>query len=246
MCYRVGSTRVYFDVKCPFEEPLPLGLPWTVLPAGHTPGGLERIREFLKRPDLQSPEMFQEGKNREMRLKAALVDAHKKFPKDPGLNELNLLFVACGDFIRMGEWHGNLLGTGGFFTGASFHCPETYRNVDYVILSNLKYRHSVAFEFPAWSLEDVLLIPIVNTHGRTNLFEATITEGLSIFRHYRKEFLSGRERGSREEIHARLDPHAKVMWFVTRHLSQSEQHRFFPVWPRPPLFIYDVPSSERR
>jgi hypothetical protein len=43
--------------------------------------------------------------------------------------------------------------------------------------------HSVAFNYPAWSLDDVLLIFIVNPHGRKNLLGATITEGLSIFGH---------------------------------------------------------------
>lgn len=132
----------------------------------------------------------------------------------------------------MSEWHGNLMGAGGFLTGNSFHPPETFRNVDCMILSNLKYRHSVAFNFPAWSLDDVLLIPIVNPHGRTNLFDATITEGLSIFSHYRKEFLSDRIiKAGVEEIQAGIDPHTKVTWFVDRHLSLSEKKRFFPVCP---------------
>ena len=132
----------------------------------HTPGGLERVREFVRMANTQFPDRFQEGKNREMRLKDALIDANQKFRQNPELDELNVLFVACGDFTRMSEWHGNLMGAGGFFTGESFHPPETYRNVDCVILSNLKYRHSVAFNFPAWSLDDVLLIPIINPHRR--------------------------------------------------------------------------------
>jgi len=230
--YRVGSTRVCLEVKCPFEERPVSNPPFTVVPAGHTPGGLERMRNFVQTANTQLPNAFQEGRNREMRLKDALVGAHEKFPEDPGMNELNLLFVACGDFTRMSEWHGNLMGAGGFFTGNSFHPPETFRNVDCVILSNLKYRHSVAFNFPAWSLDDVLLIPMVNPHGRTNLFDATIREGLSVFSHYRKEFLSDRIlKAGVEEIQAGIDPHTKVTWFVDRHLSLSEKKRFFPVCP---------------
>jgi hypothetical protein len=120
-----------------------------VLPAGHTPGGVERVREFVKTANTQSPNSLQEGKNREMRLKEALVGAHQKFRQNPDMDGLNLLFLACGDFTRMSEWHGNLMGAGGFFTGNSFRPPEAFRNVDCVILSNLKYRHSVAFNYSA-------------------------------------------------------------------------------------------------
>jgi hypothetical protein len=230
--YRIGSTRVCLEVKCPLEESLVSYPAFTVVPAGHTPGGREGMRNFVQAANTQHPNVFQEGKNREMRLKDALVDAHQKFPKNPGMDELNLLFVACGDFTRMSEWHGNLMGAGGFFTGDSFHPPNTYRNLDCVILSSLKYRHSVAFNFPAWSLDDVLLIPIVNPHGRKNLLDATITEGLSIFTHYRKEFLSERIlKAGPEENQASVDPHTKVTWFVDRHLSLPEKRRFFPVCP---------------
>jgi hypothetical protein len=230
--YRIGSTRVCLDVKCLFEEPLVSSPPYRVLPAGHTPGGLERVREFVNMANTQFPDRFQEGKNREMRLKDALEDANKKFRQNPEMDELNLLFLAFGDFTRMSEWHGNLMGAGGFFTGNSFHPPGTYRNVDIVIVSNLKYRHSAAFNFPAWSLDDVLLIPIANPHGRKNLFDPTIVEGLSIFSHYRKDFLSERIlRMGVEEVQAGADPHTKVTWFVDRHLSLEEKKRFFPVCP---------------
>lgn len=239
VCYRVGSTRVYLEVKCPAEEPLASVSypPITVVPAGHTPGGLERVRNFVRTANTQHPSAFQEGKNREMRLKDALVDAHQKFRQNPAMDDLNLLFVACGDFTQMSDWHGNLMGAGGFFTGGSFHPPDTYRNVDCVILSSLKYRHSVAFNFSAWSLDNVLLIPILNPHGRKNLLDTTITEGLSIFGHYWKEFRSERIlRAGPEELQASADPHTKVTWFVDRHLSPEEKRRFFPVCtPRSPL-----------
>jgi len=235
--YRVGSTRVCLEVKCPFEEPLVAYPPFTVLPGGHAPGGLEPMRNFVQRANTQFPNAFQEGKNPEMRLKDALVYANQKFRQNPDMDELNLLFVACGDFTRMSEWHGNLMGAGGFFTGDSFHPPDTYRKVDCVILSNLKYRHSVAFNFPAWSLDDVLLIPIINPHGRKNLLDETIREGLSIFGHYRKEFRSDRIlKAGVEKVQAGADPHTKVTWFVDRHLSLPEKKRFFPVCPpRSPL-----------
>ena len=106
----------------------------------------------------------------------------------PEPNELNVLFLACGDFFRMSEWHGNLFAEGGLFTDRPFHPHSTFKNVDCVVLSNVRYRHQVAFDYPAWSLDDALLVPIVNPHGRKNIFDDTIAEGLSVFNHYRREF----------------------------------------------------------
>jgi hypothetical protein len=65
----------------------------------------------------------------------------------------------------MSEWNGYLFGSGGLFTPESFHPLESYCNVDLVILSNVKYRHKFAPNYPARSLDDVLLIPIRKPHG---------------------------------------------------------------------------------
>jgi hypothetical protein len=172
------------------------------------------------------------GKRADLRLKDALVNSHQKFKPVPDSDDLNILFLACGDFYKMSEWHGYLFGQGGLCTGDPFHPPETFRNVDCIMLSNLKYRHETAFDFPAWSLDDVLLIPIINPHGRKNVFDTTITKGLSIFKHYRKEFLSNRiVRPGAEEIQDMIAPQTKVTWFVGRHLDAEEKTQFFPVWP---------------
>jgi hypothetical protein len=50
-----------------------------------------------------------------MRLKEALVGAHQKFPQNPEMDDLNLLFLACGDFLHMSQWHGNLVGAGSYW-----------------------------------------------------------------------------------------------------------------------------------
>jgi hypothetical protein len=132
----------------------------------------------------------------------------------------------------MSEWHGYLFGQGGLFTANPFHPPETYRNVDCVILSNLKYRHSVAFDFPAWSLDDVFMVSLQNPHRRTNVFDRTVADGLSIFTQYGKEFFANRiVRPGVEEIQDMIAPQTKVTWFVDRHLDAEEKKRFFPVWP---------------
>src|SRR5260221_7752081 len=232
--YRIGSTTVSIEIKCPHEEeqaPFPANI--TTLPAGRSPGGRERLQNITNAFNSASSINFLEGKNRDNRLKDALLSAHQKFASNPGLDDLNVLFLACGDYYKMSDWHGYLLGQGGLFTNEPFHPPETYRNVDCIILSNLKYRHKIAFDFPAWSLDDMLMIPISNPHARKNIFWSTVTEGLSIFKHYRKEILADRiVRPRAEEVQELIAPHTKVTWFVHRQLSAEEQKRFFPVPPK--------------
>lgn len=229
--YRIGSTKVSIEVKCPHEEeqaPFPGNL--TVSPAGRVPGGRERVQNLMTALQSASSMNVLEGKNRDNRLKDALVCAHDKFPADPNTDELNVLFLACGDYYKMSEWHGYLFGQGGLFSGESFHRPETYRNVDCVILSNLKYRHKIAFDFPAWTLGEVLMIPIINPHARKNIFGQTVTEGLSVFKHYQKEFSADRiVQPGPEEIQERIGAHTKVTWFVYRQLTADERNLFFPV-----------------
>jgi hypothetical protein len=159
---------------------------------------------------------------RDLRLKEALLGAHQKFKPNPEIDELNVLFLACGDFYKMSEWHGYLLGQGGLFTGDPFHLPATFCNVDCLILSNVKYRHQVAFNFPAWSLGDVFMVPLQNPHRRKNVFDSTVAEGLSVFKHYGKEFFADRiVRSGAEEIQEMIAPQTKVTWFVDRHLCKA-------------------------
>jgi hypothetical protein len=230
--YRIGSTKVSLEVKCPFEEeqaPLPV---ITALPAGRLPGYDQTLARFTSVLGAGSSSKILKGKNRDNRMKDALVSAHGKFRSDPELDDLNILFFSCGNYYRMSEWHGYLFGSAGLFTPESFHPPENYCSVDLVVLSNLKYRHQFAPNFPAWSLDDVLLIPIRNPLGRRNVFSKTVDEGLSIFNHYRKEFLAGRiVTSGKEEIQDLVDSHTKVTRFVLTHLSDEQQKRFFPVTP---------------
>ena len=62
--------------------------------------------------------------------------------------------------------------------------------------------------------------------------EKTVAEGLSVFKHYGKEFFADRiVRPSAEEIQEMIAPQTKVTWFVDRHLNTEEKKRFFPVLP---------------
>lgn len=230
MYYRVDATKVHLEVKCPTEEtqePLPT---ITLASAGRMPDYQERLANVRAALSGNPSLKIVEEKKADLRLKDALVSAHLKFKPVPDSDDLNILFLACGDFYKMSESHGYLFGRRGLFTGDPFHPPETFRNVDCIILSNLKYRHETAFEFSAWSLDDVLLIPIVNPHGRKNVFDSTITTGLSIFKHYRKDFLSNRiVRPGAEEVQEMVAPQTKVTWFVDRQLDADEKKRFFPI-----------------
>jgi hypothetical protein len=92
--------------------------------------------------------------------------------------------------------------------------------------------HKFAYQFPAWSLDDVLLIPLVNPHGRKNVFDNAVSEGLSIFQHYRKEFRAGRIVTSGLEIQQdTMDPYTKVTRFVMTHFTAEERKRYFPLEP---------------
>jgi len=231
--YRIGSTTVCLEVKCPVEEeqaPFPENI--TVQTAGRMPGHRQAVQNLRNALSSGSTINFLEGKNRDLRLKDALVGAHEKFRSSPGIDDLNVLCIACGDFYKMSEWHGYLLGQGGLFTADPFHPPETFRNVDCVILSNLKYRHKVAFDFPAWSLGGVFMVPLTNPHRRKNLFDRTVAEGLSIFEHYGKEFFADRiVTPGAAEIQDKINAQTKVTWFVNRQLKDEEKERFFLVWP---------------
>jgi hypothetical protein len=62
-----------------------------------------------------------------------------------------------------------------------------------------------------------------------------VDEGLSIFNHYRMEFLARRIVTSEaEKIQDLVDPHTKVTRFVFTRLSSELQKRFFPVSPATP------------
>ena len=118
------------------------------------------------------------------------------------------------------------------------HLPQRLgvKKVDLVILSNLKYRHEEARAYPAWSLDDVLLLPIVNPHGRPNRTSDAIEEGLSVFPHYQKEFarFHGREVvwDKQSESLVSFEKQIKVSCFVMEYLTPAEFARFFPTIDR--------------
>lgn len=232
--FHLGATRVSVEVKCPFEEKPASSGDITLLTAGRIPNHREKYEELkgLFESGNQHTKLIL-GKNREYRMRDCLVSANAKFSSESGVDDLNVLFLSCGYFYRMNEWYHCLHGGQGLFTSNSF-CPEARcPNVDFVILSNLKYRHEYAREHPAWTLDDVLLLPIINPHGRSSCTSAAIKEGLSVFHHYRREFASfgGGQLivDEHSEVKADIEEMLKVNRFVGIHLTAEERSRFFPV-----------------
>jgi hypothetical protein len=85
-------------------------------------------------------------------------------------------------------------------------------------------------------LDDVLLLPVANPHGRPNRTSDAIEEGLSVFHHYQKEFarFHGRELiwDKQSESLVSFEKQIKVTCFVMEHLSPAEFIRFFPTIDR--------------
>jgi hypothetical protein len=230
--FRVKSTNVAIEVKCPFEEePAPYPGTITIQRAGRTRGTdetYEQIKETLE--SKASGTKFERGKNRDHRLKDCLISAHQKFSSESGLERLNILFLSCGHFYRMGEWYGCLYGRHELFTAESFQAPETYSKVDVVILSNVKYRHQHARNYPAWTLDDVLLLPVVNPRSGRRLLTQPVEEGLSVFDHYLKDFARPQIISAiYHPIDSAVDAMTQVNYFVQERLTGDERARFFPV-----------------
>jgi hypothetical protein len=105
------------------------------------------------------------------------------------------------------------------------------QNVDIVILSNLKYRHEHARNYPAWGLDDVFLLPFINPHGRRSCMGDSVKEGPNIFHHYKTEFESFNKilvTKSDPNIEAIVET-MKVSHFVKDRLKPQDFTRFFPV-----------------
>lgn len=165
-------------------------------------------------------------------MKDCLVSAHNKFSPNSGFDDLNVLFFSTGHWYRISEWHMCLFGGNGLFGANPFHPPRSFSLVDIVVLSSLKYRHEFVRDASSWTLDDVLLLPIVNPHGRRSCTGSTIKEGLSIFGHYRKEFAAFKPVGlivaQHSETKANIEETLKVNHFVMEILPPPNGLGFFP------------------
>ena len=131
-------------------------------------------------------------KHTDNRMKDYLVEANEKVGKHPDTNTLNVLIVACGHFANMQEWHGYLYANEGLFTSSSFWDRDSYKNVDGVLLTTLRYnhQHNFARRKESWDLSSSFNIFFRNPNSRSNIQPEIIQAFLDITPNYTDEFLA--------------------------------------------------------
>lgn len=186
--FKVHQTQVCLEVKCPVE---PDESPGVVLlrTAGRVPDHLAKANELgdlLKSGDNSVSVSL--AKNKDNALKDFLLSSHGKFSPDCGIDDLNVLFVACGNGSSLQSWHTYLVGHQGLFTTDAFYLPSEFNLVDVVVISNLKNCHLNGRNTHRFTLDDVFLLPVLNPFHRTTLLSSSIINGLSVFDHHLQRF----------------------------------------------------------
>lgn len=232
--YEIGATRVSLEVKCPVESQ-PSQESFVFKNVGRVSDRLENFGKFselqniIDNPDKDRKLEF--AKNNDNKMKDFLVLANGKFSPDSGVDDLNVLLVACGNCANIQEWWHCLYANEGLFTAESFNPASEYRLVDVVLLSNLKYLHSEAYDFHDWTLQNAFLLPCVNPHGRASALSDSIHGGLSTFNHHLTSFAKYSPKSINPRIPDDFVQQMKVNHYVVSHLEESEKIRHFPVWP---------------
>jgi hypothetical protein len=168
------------------------------------------------------------AKNKDNALKQFLAESHLKFNPNSGVDDLNILFVACEDHSNMNSWHRYLFGREGLFTANSFSPPQEHRHVDVVILSNLKYRHKSVRATSDWSLQDTLMLPFVNPHRRPTALRDSILNGLSVFEHHLEPFSKYSVTTDDPNVESDILDSVKVIHYVAEQLSEAQRVQYFP------------------
>lgn len=171
---------------------------------------------------------LQLAKNKDNALKQFLTDSHLKFNPNSNVDNLNILFVACEDHGNLNSWHRYLYGNEGLFTADSFSTPKDYRLVDVVTLSNLKYRHRFVRSANDWLLDDTLMLPFVNPHGRPAALAENILNGLALFQHHLKAFSEYSVTTDDPNVERDVLESVKVIHYVAERLSDAQRTRYFP------------------
>jgi hypothetical protein len=117
--FQVRSTKVSLEVKCPLEDkqaPFPGNITLKTVGRAPDPTGIERMKEIFE--SRTSGANFPLGKNPDLRMKNCLESANEKVYSKSGVDDLNLMFLSCGQFHNMSEWYICLYGPGGLFTPA--------------------------------------------------------------------------------------------------------------------------------
>ena len=176
----------------------------------------------------ESDKSLELGKNKDNTLKDFLISAQAKFAPHSGVDDLNLLFIACDDYFNMQHWYFYLFGGQGLFTKATFHPPADFNLVDVVVLSNLKYCHDRGKEFHDRTLKNVFILPILNPNRRCSALSESILKGLNVFDHHLKKFgayvPSENDPGAPREI----ANYIRLSSYVVDGMSPEDRKRYFP------------------
>ena len=221
------SLACSIEVKC--AEELDKGQPngFRISIAGRMPDHHVRVGELQSViPNLTL------SKNKDNTMKQFLINASQKFNPNVGVEDVNVLFVACGDHHNMNAWYLYLYGPQGLFTREPFYSPDEYGLVDVVIVSNLRYRHEHARSSADWSLKDTLMLPFVNPYKRATASSEGILAGLNMFEHHLGQFVT--YVPGPLEIPADILKNLKVIHYVLERLGPEQRARYFPTvesWP---------------
>jgi len=226
--YEVGAVRISLEVKCPREranDPNAL----IIKMAGRVPGyedEFNKLRDGIMEAHPDKDVVL--GQNKDNTFKDFLTLSHEKFNPASGIDDCNVLFVACGYHFNINEWRMHLLQNEGLFTSQPFYPSVGFELVDVAILSNLKYFHTDAREHHDWTLRNVFMLPVVNPHARKGMTRESLLKGLSVFEHHLSQFSSFKSLKAGDVPNHVMDA-IKVGVYVEEHLSEAERLRFFPV-----------------
>jgi hypothetical protein len=112
-------------------------------------------------------------KNNDNKVKDYLCDAHKKFEREYKKDSINILIIVLDDIQLINEYFLYFRFTeGAFFTkNPCLLNPEYFKNVDYVVLSSLRYFHNFNYEVDSeiqWTFDKQFNIILENPFRRNN------------------------------------------------------------------------------
>jgi hypothetical protein len=222
--YETDGKKISLEVKCPEEKkPDPDSL--VIASVGRVPGFFEKagaMHDIFRNSPLGHK--LETDPNKDNRMMDALISANAKFSPKSGQDNLNILFVACGDSSSITHWWHTLEGSHELFTDQSYCPPDKFKLVDIVILSNLKYLHTEARQHHDWTLDNAFILPCINPHRRDSLKEDSIAIGLSVFNHHFFRFYEYRPN---DPVLIMFKPGAYCLY----QLHELEWLRYFPTLP---------------
>jgi hypothetical protein len=94
-----------------------------------------------------------------------LKSASEKFTKFSNSNDINILILCCDDEDDLNDYYNHLYSSSGFFTTNSYRNPEEFKNVDLILLTNLRGLHNINFQYLTnlgWNFERVFKLLFKN------------------------------------------------------------------------------------